>query len=518
MPGTDCRNTGEARGHAITAATAIWMACVVFLYGCNSTDHTTAKPPEPEKLLLRGVTVVNTRDGSVSPHMDLSLEGGRISSIAPAGAGAPDASVRVVDAVGKFVVPGFIDMHAHPLSVKDPSGSLELMLANGITGFRQMSGSAEFLKERRDGTLPLPTDSPALLALPGSLLTPLNASSPEMAIETIRQEQVEGADFIKVVLVTPSVFFPALAEANRLGIPMLGHLPPNVDVLAASNAGMKSVEHLGPGLGILASCSTKEAQLRQQAAARPQLKSLPFRIPFADLIATRFTRKLILNPVAHSALADVEILQLALSTFSEEKCRVLAKQLVANRTWQVPTLIREKTAELSDSPQFRNDPNLRYVSEETVQDWIDASTAFEHLGPRARAIFHDAYVLQLKLTKVFDDEGVLMMAGSDSSGAGWEIPGIALHQEFDELEKAGLSPLRVLQMTTLNAAEFLGKTASFGTVEAGKSADLVLLDANPIDNVQNLHKIYALVRGGLYYSPADLEALKHKVELARGVY
>jgi Amidohydrolase family len=494
------------------------MACVAFLYGCSSPDHPIAQQAEPEKLLLRGVIVVNTRDGSVSPHMDLSLEGGRINRIAPAGAGAPDASVRIIDAVGKFVVPGYVDMHAHPLSVKDPSGSLELMLATGITGFRQMSGSAEFLQERRVGTLALPKDSPALLALPGSLLTPLNASSPEMAVETIRQEKVDGADFIKVVLVTPQVFFPALAEANRLDIPMLGHLPPNVDVLAASRAGMKSIEHLGPGLGILAACSTEEAQLRQRAAGRPQLKSLPFKIPFADLIATRFLRTLILNPVAHSDLADVEILQLAVSTFSEEKCRALAKQFVANRTWQVPTLIREKTSELSDSSQFRNDPNLRYVAAATLQDWIDASTAFEQLAPKAKATFHDAYSLQLKLTKIFDEEGVPMMAGSDSSGAGWEIPGIALHQEFDELEKAGLSPLRVLQMTSLNAAEFLGKTESFGTVEAGKSADLVLLDANPIDNVQNLHKIFAVVRAGLYYSAADLEALRHKVELARGIY
>jgi imidazolonepropionase-like amidohydrolase len=513
LPASDC-----SRGPGSTAIAAVGMACAALLYGCGSSDQPTARLAKPEKLLLRGVTVVNTRDGSVSPQMDLSLEGGRINGIAPAGAGAPDASVRIVDAVGKFVVPGYVDMHAHPLSVKDPSGTLELMLANGITGFRQMSGSAELLKKRRDGTLMFPKDSPALLALAGSLLTPLNASSPEMAIETIREEKVDGADFIKVVLITRRVFFPALAEANRLGIPMLGHLPPNVDVLAASKAGMKSIEHLGPGLGILAACSTEEAQVRQEAAGRPQLKSLPFRMPFADLIATRFTRKLILNPVAHSDLADVEILQHALSTFSEEKCRALARQFVANRTWQVPTLIREKTAELSDSPQFRNDPNLRYVSKETVQDWIAASAAFEQLGPKAKAAFQDAYVLQLKLTKIFDDEGVPMMAGSDSSGAGWEIPGIALHQEFDELEKAGLSPLRVLQMTTLNAADFLGKTASFGTVEAGKSADLVLLDANPIDHVQNLHKIYAVVRAGFYYSAADLEAIKHKVELARGIY
>jgi imidazolonepropionase-like amidohydrolase len=514
----DRRSTGNTRALAVVAAATVWLASVAFLDGCSSSDHPTSKQSAPEALVLRGVTVVNTRDGSVSSNMDLTLDGGRIKSIESSGSGAPDASVKVINAVGKFVVPGYIDMHAHPLSVKDPSGSLELMLANGVTGFRQMSGSTELLKERRDGALPLPKDSPALLALPGSLLTPLNASSADMVIETIRQEKKDGADFIKVILVTPRVFFAALAEANRLDIPILGHLPPNVDVAAASKAGMKSIEHLGPGVGILAACSTEEARVRQQAAARPPLKSLPFRVPFSDMIIARFISKAVINPVAHSDLADVDILQLAISTFSEKKCRALAKQFVANGTWQVPTLIREKTAELSDSPQFREDPNLRYVAEATVQDWTDASKAFEQLAPKAKATFRDAYAIQLKLTKIFDEEGVSMLAGSDSSGAGWDIPGMALHQEFNELEKAGLSPLRVLQMTTLNAAEFLGKSSSLGTVEAGKSAELVLLDANPINSVQNLHKIYAVVRAGLYYSAAELDALKQKVQLARSVY
>jgi imidazolonepropionase-like amidohydrolase len=515
---TDSRSTSNTRTLAVAAVATLWIASVTSLCSCGSSDHPTPKPAAAEKLLLHGVTVVNTRDGSVLSDMDLTLDGGRIKSIESSGSVAPDTSVKVIDAAGKFVVPGFIDMHAHPLSVKDPSGSLELMLASGVTGFRQMNGSTELLKERREGALPLPKDSSALLALPGSLLTPLNASSAEMAIETIRQEKEDGADFIKVILVTPGVFFAALAEANRLGIPMLGHLPPNVDVVAASKAGMKSIEHLGPGVGILAACSTEEDRVRRQAAARPPLKSLPFRIPFSDMIVARFIRKTILNPVAHSDLADVEILQLAISTFSEDKCRALAKQFVANRTWQVPTLIREKTAELSDSPEFRNDPNLRYVAEATLQDWMDASKAFEQLGSKAKATFRDAYAMQLKLTKIFDDEGVSMLAGSDSTGAGWEIPGISLHQEFDELEKAGLSPLRVLQMTTLNAADFLDKASSMGTVEAGKSGDLVLLDANPVENVQNLHKIYAVVRAGSYYSAAELGALKQKVQLARSVY
>jgi hypothetical protein len=100
---------------------------------------------------------------------------------------------------------------------------------------------------------------------------------------------------------------------------------------------------------------------------------------------------------------------------------------------------------------------------------------------------------------------------TDSDGGGWQVPGFSLHREFDELEKAGLSPLHVLQMTTLNPAEYLGRTADLGSVEAGKQADLVLLEANPIDSIQNLHKINAVVRVGFYYSRQDLDALENEV-------
>jgi len=108
-----------------------------------------------------------------------------------------------------------------------------------------------------------------------------------------------------------------------------------------------------------------------------------------------------------------------------------------------------------------------------------------------------------------------MLAGSDSGGAAWEVPGLALHQEFDELARAGLPPLRVLQMTTWDAAEFLGATDVMGSVAAGKHADLVLLDANPLESADHLHRIRGVVRGGRYLGPAGLDALKEKVAATR---
>jgi imidazolonepropionase-like amidohydrolase len=105
-----------------------------------------------------------------------------------------------------------------------------------------------------------------------------------------------------------------------------------------------------------------------------------------------------------------------------------------------------------------------------------------------------------------------MMVGTDGGG---QAPGQSIHQEFDELAKAGLSPLKTLQMTTLNPAEFLGRTGTMGSIEIGKNADIVPLDGNPVESVQNLHTLSGLVRAGFYYSHTNLEALRSRAKEAR---
>ena len=96
-----------------------------------------------------------------------------------------------------------------------------------------------------------------------------------------------------------------------------------------------------------------------------------------------------------------------------------------------------------------------------------------------------------------------MMVGTD---------GPSIHREFDELSKAGIPPLAILQMTTINGARFLGRTSTMGSVAPGRNADLVLLDANPVENAQNLHRISGVVRAGFYHSAADLAAMRARVE------
>ncbi|GJF30581.1 amidohydrolase [Kitasatospora sp. NE20-6] len=484
----------------------------------------TTAPPQPgpgsgprPALLLSSATVVDTRDGTLATDTDVLVRDGRIAEVRP-GITAPAGAVTV-DARGTYVVPGFVDMHAHPLDRRtDPTGALELMLAHGVTGFRQMSGSLDLLRRRTAGTLDLPAASPALLATPGALLTPANAGTSARAVAAVREQHAAGADFIKVGLVTPEVFFDAQAEALRLGLPIVGHLPAGIDTAEASRRGMKSIEHLGPGVGLFACCSTDGHHVQEAAGSRPKIKLPPFRIPFLELLLGRIIAKAVVNPVNLNRPADIEILDHALGTFDADLARTMAERFAADGTWHVPTLIRERTSQLCDDPSFRADPDLRYVAPSVIKDWEAAAEKFARFPPEARATFRAAYRRQLELTKLLDDAGVRMLAGSDSSGAAWEVPGAALHHEFDELARAGLGPLRILQMTTLLPAEFLGTTGTAGTVAPGRNADLVLLDGNPVESVDNLHRITGVVRAGHHHPAADLHALKERIAARRSVH
>jgi hypothetical protein len=486
---------GSVAGGFITATSGV--------LGGSMTS--AAEPAGPSQgLVLNGVTIVDTHDGSLTRDMTIVIDNGKIAKIAPAGS-ISGRSARAVDAHGTFVVPGFCDFHAHPLSSSDPEGSLTLMLANGITGFREMAGRPDMHEARRQGKLSLPADAPELLELAGEILTPANAGTPDVAVAEVRKQKAYGADFIKVIEYRPDVFNAVAAECKRLNMRFLGHLSPAVNVRDATTAGMRSIEHLGPRDSILLGCSTDEVALRQLMAQTPPAKGPPI----SGAIPESVIRRALANPALLTDPSEFPRYQRVIATYSEARCRDLAAHFVAAGTWQVPTLIRIRTMEIGDDPDYRNDPNLRYVPKATRDMWEDVSQQFStKLSASARDTLKQLFALQIQLVKPFKQAGAQMMAGSDSGG-GFVIAGFALHQEFDLLEDAGLSPLDVLQMTTLNGAKFLGREARMGSVAEGKDANLVLLSANPIVSIQNLHRITAVVRGGSYQSADALDAMKN---------
>ena len=468
-----------------------------------------AGPGAGQGLVLDSITVVDTRTGKITPNLRVVLRNAKIQRILPSGASVEDAP-EVVDCSGKFLVPGFLDMHTHVLQEEhEPELSSALMLAYGITGIRQLAGTTEMLRARKAGTLTTGEHAPDLLSLCGEILLPLNAPTPDAGVQEVQRQKAEGADFIKTIFVSPKVFFATLAEAKRQGLAYDGHLSPGVDVRKASIEGMTVIEHLGPTELQLIACSTREWIISLILKLKPPKP--PNLSPEAMKVAGRI---LLANPILGRLNADPGALkktQGLIDSFSEAKARNLGKTFATHGTWQCPTLIRNATMRLGDDPRYTESPDLRYVSTPTREFWSEVGRSFSSkMSPAARETLKQLGVLELRLTKIFAETGVKMLAGSDYGG-GWVVPGVSLHQEFDLLAEAGLSPLEILQTTTWNGAEFLQRTATMGSVDETKDANLVLLDANPLESVQNLHKIHAVVRAGRLYSRQDLAQIKEDV-------
>jgi len=284
-----------------------------------------------------------------------------------------------------------------------------------------------------------------------------------------------GADFIKIQsLVPPDGYFAAAAEAKKLGIAFAGHVPDQVRAVDASNAGQKSIEHL---TGVFEACSTVEDELM----AKPRG---PGRGRF-------------------------------LSTHDPERARTLIALFVRNKTWQVPTLYWEQGEWLIEKTNQGADPLLKYAPTAwRERTWpmftreISKSWSTDPIAER-EAFFH----AELKMIGEMNRAGVPILAGTDTAAGVRVYPGFSLHQELSLLVKAGLSPMQALQSATSNAAKFL-ELADSGTIERGKRADLVLLDADPLTNIANTHKISAVVLNGRYLNRSELDHLQVQIQEA----
>lgn len=441
----------------------------------------------PDKsLAFTHVNLIDATGAPAQPDMTVIIVGQRIVSIEKSVAARIPANTQVVDARGKYLIPGLWDMHVHEIFgdwiPEDEKITPLLFVANGITGVRDMGGDLEPLKKWRARAASGEMIAPRMVISGPMLDGPVprfpssapvkDAADGRRVVDELKED---GVDFIKIQSFIPrDGYFAAAAEANKLGIVFVGHVPDAVRAVEASNAGQKSIEHL---TGVFEGCSTVEEELMKAPRG-------PGRGRF-------------------------------LSTYDPAKARALIALFAKNRTWQVPTLYWEHGEWLIEDTISGADPLEKYAplawklrtwpmfSKDIAADW--------DTDPRAdREKFFEA---ELKMVNEMNKAGVPILAGTDTAAGVRVYPGFSLHQELELIARAGLTNMQTLQTATRNAGEFLG-LADTGTIEKGKRADLVLLDANPLDQVSNTKKIRAVVLAGRYFSRADLDGLLQQVELA----
>jgi hypothetical protein len=463
-------------------------------------------------LRIDHVTVIDPRDGSTNPDMSVMVRGGKIVSVGVAVGTAP-AGVRVIDGAGRFVVPGYNNMHTHVFQEERSELFMAAMLREGTTGMRQLAGPDALLRRRAEGRLPLGANTPGLLAMAGALVMPFNSPSIERVRHEINRQKALGADFIKLIMVERDVFFAAVSWAHKQGMTIGGHLPPSITPSDASDAGYDYLEHLGTSANIWIETSSDREALRAEADTSLALPNVLGYVPFAEqLFASEFVSKATATTLLNPAMADppefIPVLQRALNTFDEGAARKLSSTFVKNGTWQTPTLSRLRTEYRMDAPEYKSHPWLEMLSPQVRSNFQTTRTAFLDLPQARRDAYHQYYDTASRFVGIMQAEGVPIMTGTDGPGGN---PGQDMPSEFQELAAAGLSPLDVLRATTTNPAAFLGRSDRMGAVAAGMDADFLLLDSDPLASVDNLSAISAVVNSGNFHTVAQLDSTVNRL-------
>ena len=370
--------------------------------------------------------------------------------------GIRDATV--IDASGKFLIPGLWDMHVHVgTSDYEKEQILRLFITQGVSGVRIMNGRPKhhlWRQEIERGYLlgPRMVIASRVIAGPTSFSSSaVKVNNADEARAAARQAKAEQADFIKVHDgLSRESYFAIIDEAKKLGLTVAGHVPESITAAEASNAGQKSIEH------------------------------------FTGLI---------------EAAND------------SAKAEALIPILKRNHTWLCPTLIMIRNYAMLDDPGLANDPRLRYLNQGWKGWWLDRVREAKTMPATEFAARRETVRKGKALFGRFQKAGVQILAGTDDSNP-FVVPGFGLHDELAMLVESGLSPIQALRTATINPAKFFQQIQKLGSIETGKVADLVLLDANPLADIHNTTKIYAVILNGRVLERKALDKILIEIEAA----
>lgn len=446
-------------------------------------------PERHGSLLIRSIHIIDIRSGEVWNDQDILIEKNRIAEIRRAGQMEVSDTVFTLEGEGKYLMPGLWDMHTHS-SPYSPWLHHPLYIANGVTGVRDMSGqlnkpdnywsgskerlqwNEQMAADKRvapryvlqssfqiNGAASVPTGYPEFFKVQHEEDIPL-------LLDYYRKEQV---DFIKVYFEIPPQSYRKLAQdAPRYGMHLAGHKPMFVSLEEAINLGQRSFEHARV---FMYECFPKAEALRNS----PQWEEI-----------YRASRTSMVND------------------FDTVKAGQLMDLMRIKNTHWTPTLQTVKMGAFANDEDFLQSPYLQYVPAMRQTLWWNPDRSRYSQGNQVDKDFYEAAQQQVGMAH---KKGVPIMMGTDVPDT-YVFAGFSVHAELKDLTDCGLSNLEALQTATLVPAKYCGLAHEYGSVERGKVADLIILDKNPMENIENTRSIQGVVFNGIYYSPQKLENLK----------
>ncbi len=418
------------------------------------------------------ITRVSVIDGDAPlPRTDQTvlIQGNRIVRVGASGSVAVPAGARIVDGRGKFLVPGLWDMHVHT-AISGGRDLLSLYVANGVTGVRDMAGDWDTLRTWRLEIARGQLVGPRIIAS-GPYLEGGDVPIPHLLARTAVEARAGvdslialGVDFIKVhSQLNAESYFAIARRARERGVVFAGHVPRVVGAAAASDSGQKSIEHL---LAIPAECTPADS-----IALQP-----------------RFT------------------VQGAIGRCSSEDLGPLYAKFVRNGTYVTPTFTAQVEVAYWPTRALPGDSLAHYLPK-AVRDYVAQIFPMpDSIPPNADSVGRAMLEKRLRQVAAMQRAGVHILTGTDAPLRN-SPPGFGLHEELTLLTRGGMSPFDVLRSATLEPARYFGMLDSLGTIAAGKLADLVLLDADPLQDIRNTRRVSAVVANGRLYAGAERERL-----------
>ena len=469
---------------AFSMKTMKFLACTLFVFLFCTCD---SKKSIGYDLVIHSATIIDTYSGSLNENQSIAIIGDSIAAIADDVSAAIWKAKKQVDANGKFIIPGLWDMHVHfgggDTLIVENKNLLPLYIANGVTTVRDCSADIspsvfKWKAEIANGALLGPN-----IFSSGPKIEGINSIWPgdqEIADESGLEHALDslervGADFVKITdnALSNELFETAVKKAHQRGFKVSGHIPFSLKASALSKLGLSTVEHMSY---MLKAGSPKETAIIEKVGTK--------RLDYAS--ATR-------------ALYD---------SFDEDYALSVYEQLKENGTAVVPTLIGNRIISYLDEDSHEGDHELSYLGKGLIKtyDWrVERANKATELEVEERKKRYNKLV---SLIPIIKSSGMDIIAGTDAGFLNSYIyPGFALHEELQIYVKGGLTPLEALQTSVVNGPKFFGLLDQYGSVEAGKKADLLLLDSNPLLNIKATKDIFALVRAGEVLTKAELASL-----------
>src|SRR5262245_367815 len=439
-----------------------------------------ATPVSAQTVAFTNVNVIPMDRERVLANQTVVIKNGLIVEIGDAKRVKLPKDAVTVDGKGKYLMPGLVDMHTHLLSDSDEfpdsigPDELRVMVANGVTTVRFMIGTPELLKLRSQsaaGDINAPTIWVASPHLTGREQgNDFIVNTPEEAREAVRKSKAAGYDFIKVTTFVPAeAYEAAVDEAAKQNIRVVGHADSRFVGVERAWKAKQQIEHLDGYMELL---------LRADA---------PMKGSVSDLY--------IYNPENWKSFDFID----------ESKIPEIARKTVASNPYVDPTqhFMKNTFGRLRTEDEIRKQPDFRFYPQKVQQQWLDfyKKNRFINTVPldkRARWI-----KLRDQLIKAIYDAGGRIMTGSDTPEFLW-LYGFGMHHELKALSDAGLSNYAVLEAATRNPSLFLGTIDKVGTIEKGKRADLILLNANPLDDISATENRTGVMLKGKWHTQQEL--------------